>query len=1192
MKTLRLLVLLVLLFSLSGSAIAVSLERRPAAPDDTPDELTDPVTRYVIDSPRLYYQVDPGCSPIRAPQSPQATVTSYLFRTAVHGVEPRLMDQHSYDEFCPAMDTKDFFSNLAVDDTYVYWMSSERGGIARMDKEGLSFEEPELFRSRPVRQSELVIVGDYIYQLATGLLSDGLFRIHRTSGAVTPLVSSAAIGNSPSDLKTDGVYLFWRNFTGSNWELRRYRISDGAYTTNIATGTIGYYPVAGNVVYVGIGNEIRSYTHSTGTLSAPLYSNFNVAAINDIVADGSALYFIQLMSTSGYELRRLPFGTSTADIIFFTSAVSGDVMSQLRIDGSYLFFLHNEVLKRLRTNADLAPLTNLRISGIEVTQAIQDDSNSVPLIQGRRTVVRLFAESDGADVPGVTARLILVDDGGSIVDGPLAPINLARSASFLRVPADIDRDDINQSFTFFLPPAWTDNPTLRLRAELNPFHFPPEPNYTDNVLTTSTFSLSASERLEMEFILFEYDSGGVRYRPDYRGDYLQTVSWVRRAYPLASSPGSASDPSPGFRPSMSYQYEADLGGNVDGTDRHPECEDRINRMPGEEGYLDDPSLCAAWYVVCPAFDTIRAAEELPDDIFLYGMVADDAGFPRGWACGAGVMGPSGTNGFGWDTDGTYADWYAGHEIGHSQGRGHVAAGSDDPATPGVFELCGQSRSDLGYPYGDTMTAAAPIGPADGSQRGFDVGDTGLNALLTPRVYPSDTWNDMMSYCNNQWISDYTYEAIKARLESTSRAPERLAPSEDGFLQLSGVIYTDTMEATISQARVWASLTTPPAAPVPGDYRIRLLGSGGGVLASHDFTPTEGSEYTSVLNVSAFVPYMAGAARLQITHPGSGTVLWSQAVSANAPTVSSVALSGAPTPVTGSVTLGWSAADANGDPLSYDVLYSRDDGATWQVLQLGLVGTSAAIDSSELGGSGTARFKVIASDGVLQGEGVSPPYEVADKAPVITLLNPAPDSSYEYGQELLFSAEVFDYQDGSLDGASVEWRDQTGFLLGTGTEFAQDDLLTGENIITITATNSAGLESSETFSIFVSDALELPGDSLTVGPDQVGWHVGLDEVGPLSASLHVGNNGPGPLSVSVSEDADWLSVSHTAGDAPFLLTFSASASAVRPGQFKATVVTISAGGQTVAVPVSLAKGYLPVPGGLNDEIFLPAMNRSP
>ncbi len=168
-----------------------------------------------------------------------------------------------------------------------------------------------------------------------------------------------------------------------------------------------------------------------------------------------------------------------------------------------------------------------------------------------------------------------------------------------------------------------DDPTFRLQADLNPFRFPPEPTYTDNMLQTGTFNLDASGRLETHFILFEYDSGGTRYRPDYRQDFLQTLSWIRRAYPLDSSPGWSADPSVGFRPAYTWLFDADLGGNVDGTNRDPECQARIDD-PDED---IDANLCAAWYVVCPTLDAIRAAEDLPDTVFLVGMVPDDAGFP-------------------------------------------------------------------------------------------------------------------------------------------------------------------------------------------------------------------------------------------------------------------------------------------------------------------------------------------------------------------------------------------------------------------------------------------------------------------------------------------------------------------------------------------------------------------------------------
>ena len=37
-------------------------------------------------------------------------------------------------------------------------------------------------------------------------------------------------------------------------------------------------------------------------------------------------------------------------------------------------------------------------------------------------------------------------------------------------------------------------------------------------------------------------------------------------------------------------------------------------------------------------------------------------------------GPVGSGDWGWDFDGSYADWYSGHEVGHAFGRPHVRGG--------------------------------------------------------------------------------------------------------------------------------------------------------------------------------------------------------------------------------------------------------------------------------------------------------------------------------------------------------------------------------------------------------------------------------------------------------------------------------------------------------------------------------------
>ena len=60
-----------------------------------------------------------------------------------------------------------------------------------------------------------------------------------------------------------------------------------------------------------------------------------------------------------------------------------------------------------------------------------------------------------------------------------------------------------------------------------------------------------------------------------------------------------------------------------------------------------------------------------------------------------------------------------------------------------------------------------------------------------------------------------------------------------------------------------------------------------------------------------VNFEPGTRMVQIVRNADNLVLGSQAVSANPPSVSNVALQGAPNPVTGVVTLGWTASDPDG-----------------------------------------------------------------------------------------------------------------------------------------------------------------------------------------------------------------------------------------------------------------------------------------
>ncbi len=875
------------------------------------------------------------------------------------------------------------------------------------------------------------------------------------------------------------------------------------------------------------------------------------ADITGVTADSLNVYFLeQPTGTGSFTVYRRANATDISTPIYTSSPTPvWQPLHQLHVDGEYLLFLQNDELLRLRTDEESVTLTNLRATGLEVTQAIQADDASVPLIQGKRTVVRLFAQSDGASVPGVTAHLYRLDGAGAVIDGPLAPRNRIldggawRESLYLAVPAAPDADNIAESYTFVLPPGWIDDATLRVRAELNPFHFPHEPTYGDNTATSAMFDMQPSPRLETEVVLFEYEdcSPGVctRYVPRYLEDFLQAVSWIRRAYPLSSEPGWGDDPSSGFRPNWRIVFDDGLDERV--TQSHPSC---------------SSNLCASGYTN-GILSTLRTAEGLPDSVFMYGMISDGAAFPRGQASGRVSSGPAGSDTWGWDTDGSYADWYMAHEVGHSLGRRHPSPGS---------AICDHSADDASYPYTDGQ-----IG--DGSLRGFDLGNPNINPALVPRIYPDDAWYDIMTYCNNLWISDYTYEAILDYLTPADASAATSAVAGGPHLQLYGLILPPNDAVLMSQVRIWPAPTSAPQPPNQGTHRLRMLDAGGGELAHFDFVPTIVEDGEGALAVDLLLPLAAGTVRVELVRLSPSENLWQFGISAHAPTVSDVKVTVNSKAET--ATIQWKAADADGDRLSYDLLYSANGGKQWQMVKIGIEETNTVVSTALLAGSPDGRFKVLAHDGANQGEAISPKVVIADKRPTVTVISPADGTRTGYGQLVEFVAEVYDVQDGTIPDKRILWRDQPGTLLGTGAAISTDQLRIGENRITVTATNSRGLSASDSVTVIVDDDLTLPGPSLTVSPIQVGWHVADGATANQSALLSIGNAGSGDLVVGLAEDAAWLSVNPSSGQTPFVVTLTASPTGMAPGDsWNAMLEVLGTAGaleQRIDVPVSIAMG---------------------
>ena len=215
----------------------------------------------------------------------------------------------------------------------------------------------------------------------------------------------------------------------------------------------------------------------------------------------------------------------------------------------------------------------------------------------------------------------------------------------------------------------------------------------------------------------------------------------------------------------------------------------------------------------------------------------------------------------------------------------------------------------------------------------------------------------------------------------------------------------------------------PAPGGTGEYRLRLLGAGGALLAEHPFTPgfatlREGLDYATFL---FNVPAPDGVRSVSLLR-GTSTLTTTSA-SANPPKVT------IQQPVAGSysgaIATRWTGSDADlGTTLQYTVLFSPDNGTTWQAVALATEAQQLTLDTAQYPNCTQCRLKVIASDGFYSAEATSVAFSAANP-PRVDLVWP-PDGAIDAPVWPEIRATFRDAMDaGSIDSASFTLVDSAG-----------------------------------------------------------------------------------------------------------------------------------------------------------------------
>jgi hypothetical protein len=722
----------------------------------------------------------------------------------------------------------------------------------------------------------------------------------------------------------------------------------------------------------------------------------------------------------------------------------------------------------------------------------------------KRTYVRFHVQATNGEAIA-TAQLMLRRGGDTETLNPINP------GGQILVRQNPNRGVRDHAFLFALPSGFRSG-TVEMTAVVNPGNTPPEANTANNTISTQVrFEVVPGQFLVMYKV--GYSTGGeVIYPSD--NHRAQMVVWMRRAFPV-------SDIRVVLR---SYFFGRAV---VSGTLlTSPSC-DQVN----------------AFLISKRLFD-LASSDEVPRNGRYYGMVEDRAGFMRG--CAAGIpgfasSGPNGTGTFGWDNDGSYGDWYGNHEVGHSLGRLHA-------------EFCGaQGGGPFPYPEG----RISPVLTGDNAIYGFDI--------VSRDIYTPD-WKDVMSYCPYEWISDFTYEGLMDFYRSGGGA----ARIVQGGAVTDRLLVVGSIDAASNDVTLQPLFIVPNSGEIkeriPGPYTIVLRDAGGAELARYPFTPdVVQEEGVDLLFINELVPFVEGTSRVDIEGPTG--MLHSVSAGPAAPSVQLVAPNGGEVLDQPTVPIAWTSDDADGDLLTFSLQFSKDGGATWEMVAQYLQGNSVELDAANIGRTEQGKFRVLVSDGVhTSSDDSDGTFIVPNRFPSATIVEPAGPVTIAVGQTLSLEGDAYDVDTGTLGEEQLQWSSSVDGALGAGASLAVSTLSVGQHVISFRADDGEGGVTTATVEVLVvEDIDQLPPvpDALLVGPTLL--TVDDETAAPLSIENENLENALGWDAVA---SEPWLVLSATSGTTPAEVTVSLDPG-LPPGQYTANItVNSSAGSKTVAVQATV------------------------
>ncbi len=833
-------------------------------------------------------------------------------------------------------------------------------------------------------------------------------------------------------------------------------------------------PVRDGLFFVTAGNTVHRVA-----LGPDLLDSANVPGDEFDLPERAAQRIVNLRPNPGWQDLSSSNG---ADGLRSSLSESGRLAWSARFPSGYVHLV-------TETPVEIPPT----LVGLEVVQVVQDWRNTIPLIEGKETLVRAHV------VATTVASLSPVALTGHRTGGEAVAIAAANTGRALELTSDAakQRGNLEHSLYYEIPPDLTSGevtfslPGTALKCAEAAGPAP------DDCAVTVVFEPAPQPALHLVGV--DYERNGKTYTAD-REFLLGAAARMLAQFPVAD-----------FKLKTTTGYR-----EFASRPKVPKMVNLAKALRASDGCGAD---CEDIYLLIAqgSGDGKRAGRGKSD------LRAGAAYVP------ASVGGKSRTT--------------ITHETSHILDRPHAT----DPAKIGTRErdglqqakgACG-SISDPGsevfpnfFPvkppksppkYEDKTLPLPTLGPMD---QGDDELIYGFDWLLRDIADP-DRHFELMSYCRSgnieRFASDVTYLALRDEIQGRFGEKAKGNGPRSDYLLIAGTV-TIASGAVELQPAQRVNDMPEPAVSESGEWQVEFIDAGGALLATRSFAVEASApsllydesltdEDTFLVAVDASLPVA------QVRVVSAGEVKSTLTASANAPGVSiTEPLAGALLDQT-EATVAWAGNDPDGDGLTYSLDYSPDGGLTWRGLAAGLAVSSVNVPRENLVASAQTLFRVTASDGLLFASDATAAVTVVNTPPAVLIRDPDHGRLFSGSQVIVLSALTVDSED-TASQVTVDWSSDLSGPLGSGPETSvlANELAEGEHVITATAIDSQGrMDTANTVITVVRQAPEQVADlRVAVLPE---LHAPVSAAGRLL--ITVTNHGPSAvqnprIDLSISE----------------------------------------------------------------------------